>query len=158
MFKLLITVNALLAMLTSPVSPPEIWAEPVPYFLENQMGNYVVPHSERGPGHRGVDFASENQPILSPTSAVISFNAKVANRNVVTLATGRYKISFEPVCGQLDVGSGIQKGEVLGNYCLPDSDYLEHCESCAHMSVRSARGYLNPLLFYGKLAPSKIVG
>jgi hypothetical protein len=158
MFKLLLALKAFLVMFTNSLTPPEIWAEPIPYFLENQMRTFVVPHSERGPGHRGVDFASTNQQILAPSDGVISFNARVADRNVVTLTADGYKVSFEPVCSALDVGAFVRPGEVLGHFCEAENDYLRHCDNCVHMSVRSERGYLNPLLFFGQLPPSKIVG
>lgn len=158
MFKFLLAVKALYAIFTAPLEPPQIWAEPIPYFLENQMGNYVVPHTERGPGHRGMDFVIVNQQILAPTNGIVSFNDKVVDRNVVTVTSRRYKISFEPACGELKAGTEVLAGEVLGGYCPAESGYEEHCEKCVHMSVRSARGYLNPLLFFGQLTPSKIVG
>jgi len=45
----------------------------------------------------------------------------------------------------------------VGYLCEGEAGDKEHCEGCMHLSVRVQRGYLNPLLFFGQLMPSKIV-
>jgi len=45
----------------------------------------------------------------------------------------------------------------VGYLCEGEAGYKEHCEGCMHLSIRVQRGYLNPLLFFGHLVPSKIV-
>ena len=158
MIKLFLTIKTLLGIMLSPFPAPEIWAEPVPYFLDKQLGNFVAPLSERGPGHRGIDLVVDDEPLYSPLSGVISFNGLVVDRQVLTIDAGGRQVSFEPICSELEVGEAIVTGELLGRACPGQESYSQHCDGCVHLSVRTSRGYVNPLLFYGKLMPSKIIG
>ncbi|MEK9987273.1 MAG: M23 family peptidase [Aquiluna sp.] len=158
MIKLFFTVKALLGLLLSPIPAPEIWAEPVPYFFDKQLGNFVAPLSERSAGHRGIDAVVGDEPLHSPVSGVVSFNGLVVNRQVLTISTGGSKVSFEPICSELQVGKVIVTGELLGRACTGQEGYTQHCDGCIHLSVRTSRGYVNPLLFYGKLRPSEVIG
>jgi hypothetical protein len=158
MIKLFFTVKALLGLLLSPIPAPEIWAEPVPYFFDKQLGNFVAPLSERGAGHRGIDVVVDDEPLHSPVSGVVTFNGLVVNRQVLTIRNGGRQISFEPICSELEVGEVIASGELLGKACAGQGDYTQHCGGCIHFSVRTSRGYLNPLLFFGKLRPSEVIG
>ena len=158
MFKFLLAIKVIFGLLGSSLPAPEIWAEPIPYFLDKQMGNFVAPQSERGPGHRGLDVRVGNESIRAPRGGLVHFNGLVVDRRVVTLSSGNYRISFEPVCSDLVVGDEIDQGELLGHLCEGEAGYKAHCEGCVHISVRTNRGYLNPLLFFGRLGPSTIVG
>ena len=157
MFKFALAIKVIFGLFTSSLPAPEIWAEPIPYFLDKQMGNYIAPHSERGPGHRGLDVLVGNEGIRAPRVGFVAFNDLVVDRRVVTIRSGDYRISFEPVCRDFAVGQAIDKGELVGYLCEGEAGYQEHCEGCVHLSVRVDRGYLNPMLFYGSLMPSKIV-
>ena len=158
MIKLFFTVKALLGLLLSPIPAPEIWVEPVPYFFDKQLGNFVAPLSERGPGHRGIDVVVKDEPLRSPVTGIISFNGLVVDRQVLTISTGGRQISFEPICSELEVGKVIATGEFLGRACAGQEGYTQHCDGCIHLSVRTSRGYVNPLLFYGELRPSEVTG
>ena len=157
MFKFALAIKVIFGLFSSSLPAPEIWAEPIPYFLDKQMGNYVAPLSDRGPGHRGLDVLVGNGTTRAPRAGFIAFNGLVVDRRVVTIRSGDYRISFEPVCSDLATGQVVEQGELLGNLCNGQDGYQEHCEGCVHLSVRVVRGYLNPLLFYGQLMPSTIV-
>jgi hypothetical protein len=157
MYKFALAIKVIFGLFNSALPAPEIWAEPVPYFLDKQIGNYIAPLSERGPGHRGLDVLVGNESIRAPKAGFVAFNGLVIDRRVVTIRSGDYRISFEPVCSDLAVGQAIDQGEPVGYLCEGEAGYQEHCEGCVHLSVRVDRGYLNPMLFYGSLMPSKIV-
>jgi len=157
MFKILLILNLFVGQLFTPLPPPEIWAEPVPFFMENQLGNYAVPLSERGPGHRGIDFFAGEQEIRLPVTGEVVFHNEVVNRNLLTIKSAGRLISLEPVCSDLAEGDRVARNQIIASYCPGGDDYLEHCKGCVHLSVRTNRGYLNPLLFFGKLLPSVIV-
>jgi len=157
MYKFALAIKVIFGLFNSALPAPEIWAEPVPYFLDKQIGNYIAPLSERGPGHRGLDVLVGNESIRAPKAGFVAFNGLVIDRRVVTIRSGDYRISFEPVCSDLAVGQAIDQGELVGYLCEGEAGYQEHCEGCVHLSVRVDRGYLNPMLFYGSLMPSKIV-
>ena len=157
MFKFALAIKVIFGLFNFAPPAPEIWAEPVPYFLDKQMGNYVAPLSERGPGHRGLDVLVGNEGIRASRDGFVAFNDLVVDRRVVTIRSGDYRISFEPVCSDLAVGQAIDEGELVGYLCAGEAGYKEHCDGCVHLSVRVDRGYLNPMLFYGSLMPSKIV-
>jgi len=157
MFKFVLAIKVIVGLFNFSLPAPEIWAEPVPNFLDKQLGKYVTPKSERGPGHRGLDVLVGHEGIRAPRVGFVAFNDLVVDRRVVTIRSDDYRISFEPVCSHLAVGQAIDEGELVGYLCAGEAGYQEHCEGCVHLSVRVDRGYLNPLLFYGRLRPSKIV-
>lgn len=154
MFKLLAILSALMGLISQELRPPEIWAEPIPFFqVEHQ---FLAPISLYGPGHRGLDFVLEgDQNILAPSSGLITFSGPVVDRNIVTITTGSgYLLSFEQICSSLLAGDFVQRGEKFGEFCSISEAYEPHCERCVHFSVRGSRGYLNPELFLGSLLPS----
>ena len=140
MFKLALAIKVIFGLFNFALPAAEIWAEPVPYFLDKQMGNYVAPLSERGPGHRGLDVLVGNEGIRAPRDGFAAFNDLVVDRRVVTIRSGDYRISFEPVCSDLAVGQAIYKGELVGYLCEGEAGYQAHCEGCVHLSVRVDRG------------------
>ena len=159
MLKILTTFLLLIQAMTEPLRPPEIWATPIPDFDSRHSWDYHLPATQYGAGHRGIDlFVSQGQELRSPFDAVVSSSGKVVDRRLITLRslTG-YKASFEVVCSDLEEGDWVREGEVFGKVCNGDSNYQEHCQNCVHFSVRSSYGYLNPLLFVGKLRPSQLV-
>jgi murein DD-endopeptidase MepM/ murein hydrolase activator NlpD len=154
MFKLLGIAALLLGLINQGFSPPEIWAEPVPFFQVQR--DFLAPVSLYGPGHRGLDFVvKREQKVTAPMDGLITFSGAVVNRNVVTLrTTGGYLISFEQVCSARVAGEAVEQGQVLGQFCSISDGYEQHCDNCVHFSVRGGNGYLNPELFFGSLLPS----
>ena len=157
MFKFALAIKVIFGLFNFALPAPEIWAEPVPYFMDKQVGNYVAPLSERGAGHSGLDVLVGNEGIRAPRDGFVAFNDLVVDRRVLTIRSGDYRISFEPVCSDLAVGKAIDKGELVGYLCEGEAGSQKHCDGCVHLSVRVDRGYLNPMLFYGSLMPSRIV-
>lgn len=143
-------------MFSATVPTPEIAAEVVPNFSSSVLPNFVAPTTERGPGHRGVDIPNATA-VAAPFGGSVSFVGKVYNRNVITVTSGSLRATFEPVCTDLRAGQIVSAAQEIGQYCPGDQGYEEHCERCVHFSIRNERGYLNPLLFYGLVRPSKLL-
>ena len=159
MIKLILILTLIAKAISTPMPVVEIWAEPIPYLLENIEEDYLAPVSEYGTGHRGIDFHVESdQAIHSPANGTVHFSGKVVNRQVLTIRTDTGKLaSFEPVCSQLKTGERIQQGQVIGFRCDGDASYEAHCESCVHASARDSFGYLSPLHMLGQKSPSVLL-
>lgn len=117
----------------------------------------MAPENRYSKGHRGIDLMIDSH-LQSPVAGVVHFTGKVINRNVITIRSEKgFLLSFEPVCSELQQGEKLGVGQIIGSYCQGDEEYKSHCNSCIHFSVRSPRGYLNPLLFYGLIRPSVLL-
>ena len=118
------------------------------------------PNSDYSAGHRGVDYAvAFGQTIFAPTDTSVTFSQVVVNRSVLTLSNPNGDIyEFEPACGNLPLGTQVSAGQAIGYVCAPEPSYLSHCKTlCLHFSLRTAKGYLSPLVRYGALAPSVLL-
>lgn len=157
MIKFLVSL-VLILTLTAPA--PEVLATPVPYFENNIKAKFQAPLWERGAGHRGVDFAINNDdPIQAPFDSMVFFSGKVFDRNVITLISqSGLKATFEPVCSTLTEGDLVKSEQAIGIICESDPGYELHCENCVHFSIRNDYGYLNPALYFEGIAPSVLVG
>lgn len=138
--------------------------------VEHLIKGFMAPQSEWGPGHRGADYlTTEGAVVLAPADGTVKFAGTVATKPVLTIATGQYLASFEPVCGVSGgrlsnavgsdaVGGPVQAGQVIGTVC--GSGYQSHCDPqlCLHFSARNASGYLSPQYLMGQLSPSVLVG
>lgn len=150
----------LLLMILAAQSPsPEIIAKPVPFNYSEVQNHFRAPLWDKGPGHRGVDLAIQTHgTIAAPFDGEVFFAGKVFDRDVLTLISDTgLKASFEPVCAIHTKGTRVTKGQSVALLCVPESDYVIHCESCVHFSIRNQHGYLNPLLFYGMLKPAVLI-
>ena len=136
------------------------WQEPFPSQDQLWQAQYVAPKTEYGAGHRGVDLRLELKTIIkAPFAGEISFVGLVVDRPVVTISGANgYLASFEPVCSNLRVGDSVKVGSEFAWHCAPEPSYEYHCESCIHLSVRSAYGYLSPEYFLAGLKPSVLLG
>ncbi len=133
------------------------WQAPIANtFIINQ---YRAPASEYSSGHRGIDLAGATADLVfAPESGEINFVGKVGYRNVLTLETAVGEITFEPVCSSLQVGSWVGRGEALGNICLPDAEYVWHCEDvCLHLGLKTQNGYLSAEKFIFGMIPSRLL-
>lgn len=159
----MLKVIAMLILITNQlhlsVPAPEIIATPIPYLAERNSEDFLNPASKRGAGHRGIDLIDmAGEKIHAPFAGEVTFVGKVFNREVITLrGDSGLLASFEPVCSDLRRGERVSAGEEIGSWCQPSEGYHEHCLACVHFSIRSARGYLNPLLFFGRVRPSVLV-
>ncbi len=159
MFKIFVIAMLVIGSLTKPLPAPEILAVPVPKLEQRIERGFEGQPYFKARGHRGIDLqVAAEEALRSPFSGTISFRGEVFNRNVISVRSSSGLLaSFEPLCGTLDVGDTVSAGQEIGSWCKPDETYQEHCEGCVHFSVRSPRGYLNPLLFFGKVRPSRLV-
>jgi len=102
------------------------------------------PHSEFGPGHRGVDLpASEGSPVYAVADGRVTFAGYVAGRHVITISHDRSGIrsTLEPVHAVVDVGEAISRGDVIGLVGAGG-----HCSrSCLHLGMRRGERYVNPV-------------
>lgn len=153
-------VALLLLLLSSTAPAPEIIARPVPFTQSQVKNHFQAPLLERGPGHRGIDIAiNTSSPIVAPFDGSVFFSGEVVDRQVLTLiSVSGLKVSFEPVCGLQSQGTTVSKRQIVGVFCAPATGYSMHCDDCIHLSVRNEYGYLNPLLFFGELMPTKLTG
>lgn len=137
----------------APMSPPLS----APMHLINP---FRQPNSDYSAGHRGVDYSvTLGQTIFAPSDGWISYSQTVVNRPVISLTGTNGDIyEFEPACGSIQVGSRVTSGQPIGYVCQGGPSYSSHCsELCLHFSLRTARGYLSPLVRYGALAPSVLL-
>jgi hypothetical protein len=159
MFKLITLIVVLLSIGQPSVPPPEILATPIPYFSERASQDFENPVRLRAKGHRGIDLSGmRGDSVQAPFTGVVSFVGKVFHRSIITIRSETGLLaSFEPICSQLVAGEEVISGQEIGRWCESDDDYREHCEDCVHFSIRSPRGYLNPMLFLGEVRPSVLI-
>lgn len=159
MTKLIALLLTLISLGQQPVPAPEIIATPIPYFSDRASKDFQNPVELRSRGHRGIDLSDMREsPVLAPFGGEVSFVGKVFHRSTITIRSNTGLLaSFEPICSALTVGDRVSAGAEIGSWCEADAEYREHCEDCVHFSIRSARGYLNPLLFLGAVRPSTLI-
>jgi murein DD-endopeptidase MepM/ murein hydrolase activator NlpD len=135
------------------------WTSPV--IGSELVNSYRAAESTYGSGHRGVDYeVTLGQGVFAPADGSVSFVGKVVDRQVLSLShQGGLVSSYEPVCSSLVVGQEVAAGELVGEVCEADQEYLQHCSDvlCLHFSTRRYGEYLSPLWFTGELSPSKLL-
>lgn len=142
--------------------PPQIdpWQAPLSAPLR-LINPYFQPNSDYSAGHRGVDYRVKiDAPVFAPTDSTVWFSGTVVDRSVISLRTASGDLlEFEPVCSPLSLGEKVETGAVIGSICPGTSNYRNHCEgqTCMHFSLRTADGYLSPLVRYGSLAPTVLL-
>lgn len=105
---------------------------------------YVIPASDYGAGHRGIDIASTTV-LRAPADGMVRFAGIVVDREVLSIDHGDGTISsYEPVTSDLVAGDVVHRGEVIGEI-VPG-----HCSVlCVHLGARLDGGYVSPLLYLG---------
>lgn len=136
-----------------------IWENPVVgSALVNSYRQSETPYSS---GHRGVDFAvSLGQGVFAPANGTVHYVGKVVDRQLISIRhEGNLISAFEPVCSVLSVGTQVFTGELIGEVCEADQDYVPHCpdQFCLHFSARKSDEYLSPLWLTGDLAPARLL-
>ena len=123
------------------------------------LRDFQAPASAYGAGHRGLDLLSTaGAVLLAPVGGTVAFNRSVAGKPVLVLSTTNgLRVSFEPACSQMQVGSVVSAGQILGSVC--GGSYVSHCapQLCVHWGVRNNLGYLSPRVFWGSLSPSRLL-
>lgn len=106
---------------------------------------FDAPAQRWSPGHRGVDLAaSAGQAVLAPAAGTVTFAGVVVDRGVLTLThSGGLRSSFEPVTGQVPVGTVVAQGQPVAAV----DPLVAHCApvTCLHWGVRRGEVYLDPL-------------
>ena len=142
------------------VEPHEPWQVPLeqPVHLINP---FFQPNSDYSAGHRGIDYrVTLGQTVLAPTDATVWFVGKVVDRSVLSLRTTSGElVAFEPVCTDLQPGDRVAVGQPIARVCAPDSTYRQHCDQqlCLHFSLRTAEGYLSPIVRIGGFSPTVLL-
>ena len=150
--------------LTWLVPSPSLGSQPTwssPVVGSELVSSYRSPETPYATGHRGVDYrVTLGQGVFAPADGTVSFVGKVVDRPVVSLSHhGNLLSSFEPVCSSLVVGQEFSKGDLVGEVCEADQEYIQQCAEslCLHFSTRKDGDYLSPLWLTGELAPSVLL-
>ena len=113
------------------------------------VNRFDPPGARWGSGHRGVDLgATAGQDVLAPTVGMVAFRGTVVDRGVLVLQTsGGLRTTFEPVDSELEVGTTVEQGQVIGTISVVTG----HCApaGCLHWGVLDGDIYLDPLAFVG---------
>lgn len=141
-------------------SHPEAWGSVLDAPIK-LIYPFYAPNSDYSAGHRGVDYeVVDGQPIYAPAAGVVYFVGTVVNRPLISLKVAETDIvEFEPACSDLAVGDSVEAGQVIAIACAGQSGYSQHCQSanCLHYSLRTAVGYLSPLVRSNELAPTVLL-
>ena len=155
----ILTVGFLLVLIQPKESfAAQIWQAPVAH--PQLINQFLQPSSDYSARHRGVDYlVTQGQSVFAPSDGIVRFAGRVVNRGVLTIQhTGSLLTSFEPLCPLAPSGSQVKAGQLIGRVC-DESAYVNHCgvRTCLHFSLRTAAGYLSPLVTIGGLSPSRLL-
>ena len=129
-------------------------AGPVIRLFERPVSKYAA-------GHRGIDYvAVQDEPILSPSSGIVSFVGIVFDRTVVVVThPNGIQSEVEPICPLVAPGEPVVEGEPLGTFCIPETGYALHCLGvpCLHFSIRKDGEYYAPQILLGGLSPTRLL-
>jgi murein DD-endopeptidase MepM/ murein hydrolase activator NlpD len=150
--RLLLACSTAAIVLAATVSPSGAgdgsWTWPVTGRIDEPptvAGEFDAPHSDYGPGHRGIDLATlVGQPVHAVASGVVTFAGRVAGVDVVTIDHGAERSTYQPVSATAAVGDAVEAGEAIGEVVVGPF----HCSSpCLHLGrIRQADDqYLDPL-------------
>jgi len=119
------------------------------------LRGFEPPRTRYGPGHRGVDLATEaGDPVLASRAGTVAFAGTVAGRGVVSIDHGSLRTTYEPVESQVVVGQRVSTGQPIGRVGAGG-----HCGTrCLHWGLRQGAAYLDPLsLAGGQAGPLRLV-
>lgn len=120
-----------------------------PVLPAHVVRKFQTPKGQWGPGHRGVDLqAVPGTPLLAPGAGIISFVGVVAGKNVVSIQSKAFTLTFEPAMTELTVGTPVIKAAPFAKV----GGISDHCAAtCVHWGVRRAiREYTDPELLASK--------
>lgn len=138
----LAVVVALLSSASDPLAALG-WAWPVAQV--QIVRRFEAPAHAYGPGHRGLDLASDGV-VRSPADGRIAFAGAVAGRPVVTIDHGGGVVTtLEPVVADLDVGDLVARAAPVGR--LGEGGHTP--PGVVHFGVRLNGEYVNPLRLLG---------
>jgi murein DD-endopeptidase MepM/ murein hydrolase activator NlpD len=127
------------------ITTAESWRWPVSQDVR-VVRPFAAPPHRYGAGHRGVDLAANQGPVLAPASGVIAFAGVVVDRPLLTIDHGDGLVTtLEPVATDLAVGDAVVAGQALGE--LASGGHA--APGAVHFGVRLHGEYINPLLLLG---------
>lgn len=109
---------------------------------------YVAPADRYSAGHRGIDIAAEpGTELHAVAEGTVTFAGMVAGRPVLTLEhQNGWKSSYEPVLTDLQTGTPVLPGAVIGTLAEPAG---HGPGSLLHLGARRDGEYVSPLLLLG---------
>lgn len=144
-------------------SSADRWAPPISGATETDVLNpFIPPEMPWSSAHRGIDFRATAEQIVSPAAGEVTFVGTVVDRPVLTIRHPNGLLSsFEPVESDLQIGSTVARGDVIGTI----SSEARHCDvSCVHWGVRQPDAwhigstvrdlYIDPAILLGWAEPS----
>lgn len=140
--------------LTTLFAPPEpVWQWPVDA-TPHVVRDFEAPHSEWGPGHRGLDVrAPVGTDVIAPVSGRVFFSGRVATRGVLTIETAAgHLVSMEPVMVVEQPPRRVRAGAVIGEVASG------HCPGgCLHIGLRVEGEYRSPARELGILRRARLM-
>lgn len=143
---------ALAGALTGPAPPaPETrWQWPVGGGGRPALvAPFDAPTQPWGPGHRGIDLASDAGATVSAVAdGVVSHRGRIAGRGTVSVThRDGIRSTYEPVASDLAVGTRVRRGDVIGRVSTAGG----HCRprACLHVGAKRGPAYLDPAPFFG---------
>jgi murein DD-endopeptidase MepM/ murein hydrolase activator NlpD len=123
------------------VTPRATWAPPLPAPLR-VVRPFRAPANRYAPGHRGVDLAgSAGTAVRAPGPGRVRFAGRLIHRGVVSVDSGGFRFSYEPVRPLVRAGQQVSAGTLLG---LLEPGH-PGCSVCLHWGVRLGERYLDPM-------------
>lgn len=128
------------------IDTPEPWRWPVSGGI-HVVAPYEAPAHDYGPGHRGIDLATEvGADALAPASGVVAFSGTVVDRPLITIDHGGGLVTtLEPVESDLSPGDPVARGEAVGRVAVGG----HATPGAVHFGVRLDGEYINPMLLLG---------
>lgn len=161
---LLVTVLAVLTLLAVPTpssvgAPDARWQWPLPP-PHPVVRVFEAPAHQYGPGHRGIDIASDDgAAVQAVEDGTVHFAGEVAGRPVVSVMHADGLLStYEPVIAVVAAGDAVAAGDVIGKLGVA-AHGGPHCDAgpCLHLGARRGTHYTDPLLLLGELGPSVLL-
>lgn len=115
------------------------WTRPT---VDGQITRSFDHSSTYGPGHRGIDFSTQNgSQVRAVAAGRVMWAGKVAGRFTITIDHGAEKSTYDPVKPSVSAGDRVSAGQVIGHV----SGRHKGCKSaCLHLGRVSGSTYLDP--------------
>jgi murein DD-endopeptidase MepM/ murein hydrolase activator NlpD len=118
------------------------------------LRRFEAPASRYGPGHRGLDLATEvGHRVQAVEAGVVTHAGVVAGRGSVTVThAGGLSSTYEPLSPSVVAGEHVSAGQLLGLVAPGSGTSRAHCGSavCLHLGARREHTYLDPLLLLAR--------
>ena len=118
---------------------------------------FDAPADQYGPGHRGVDLATEQRgPVLAAGRGTVRFTGLVAGRPLVVIAHQDGIVTeYEPVVASVHTGQEVVGGQTIGR--LVGSHARCEAVSCLHWGARRGDAYIDPMSLLRRLGVVRLI-